>query len=670
MTTENMYRRLFESASEAIILLEDGRCIDANASALKLFRCERNDLVGQNLSSFAPTLQPDGENSAQVFAEKVQAASSEPVQNVNWMLQQVTGAVVQTRLDMHPLDVDGKRILQVVLHPINQQQPHGSAPQAESSMLERRSRQVQLATQVNQAIAVATNLEDLYRRVVTQIKEQFHYYHTQLLRYDPHLKAAVLVAGYGKTGTEMLAHGHQLKLGEGLVGLAVASGKSALRSTVADDPDWKPNPFLPDTAGELAVPIKLGVEILGVLDVQSDVPGLLDADDQLMLEGLCGQIAIAIESTRLRQEMEDRLRELSALQQLTTVEGWQAYQQERSRSITGYQFNQGALEVIVPDDPDSDADATTNPLLSTETNTITQPMDVHGHLIGELGVYDDPENPLTDEERSLLEDVSTQIAEALERARLFEETRKQATELKASLSETESLYRASRAIGAASTVEATTQGAAEIAVTLGMAFCTLTLFTDFDTTGIPTKSTLYSVKILSGKLAPLPPVSDVDIWDHSAAAQILTNPQLIVIYTDIMNPAESVPPDLRSYLRGLNLRGTVLLGIQARGKPVGFLNYHSPQPLHNLTEHHLQQMRTVADQVAISIENQRLLVQARARARRERLSREISTKLTGSIDVETIMKTAARELAQTLGVSHAIIRLGVPPTDEHAGRLA
>ncbi|HMB21995.1 MAG TPA: PAS domain S-box protein, partial [Anaerolineales bacterium] len=156
---------------------------------------------------------------------------------------------------------------------------------------ERRGLQVQLSTQVSQSIASAASLEELYERVVTQVKEQFGYYHTQLLRYDEAQDAVVLVTGYGETGAKMLAAGHRMPMGEGLIGTAASTGETILRSDLANDPDWHPNPLLPETKGEIAVPIKLGNAILGVLDVQSSAAGALGADDQLLLEGLCGQIA-------------------------------------------------------------------------------------------------------------------------------------------------------------------------------------------------------------------------------------------------------------------------------------------------------------------------------------------------------------------------------------------
>ncbi len=176
----------------------------------------------------------------------------------------------------------------------------------------RRGRQVKLSTQVAQDITGISELEELYHNIVHQIKEQFGYYHTQILQYDSEINAIRLIAGYGEIGERMLAEGHRVSMGVGLIGRAAASGESVLRGTLANDLDWKPNPLLPDTQGEIAVPIKLGSEILGVLDVQSDQPGALNTDDQLLLEGLCGQIAIAIENARTTLERQKLLLEVEA----------------------------------------------------------------------------------------------------------------------------------------------------------------------------------------------------------------------------------------------------------------------------------------------------------------------------------------------------------------------
>ncbi len=174
--------------------------------------------------------------------------------------------------------------------------------QIQESLL-RREQQVQTSTEIAQEIAAAPALDELFRRVVTLIKERFGYYHAQIFRYDPAQDAVVLVNGYGEIGQQMLAAGHKLPLGRGVVGTAAATGRSMLVTDFTRDPDWRPNPYLPATQGELAVPIKLRDEVLGILDIQSDRAGVLTQEDQLLLEGLCGQIAVAIEQKRTQEAL-------------------------------------------------------------------------------------------------------------------------------------------------------------------------------------------------------------------------------------------------------------------------------------------------------------------------------------------------------------------------------
>ena len=65
----------------------------------------------------------------------------------------------------------------------------------------------------------------------------------------------------------------------------------------------------------------------------------------------------------------------------------------------------------------------------------------------------------------------------------------------------------------------------------------------------------------------------------------------------------------------------------------------------------------IASQTAIALHNAQLYAQAQRRAWRERVAREISAKVTGSVDLARILKTTARELSQALGASHTVIRI-------------
>jgi sigma-B regulation protein RsbU (phosphoserine phosphatase) len=122
----------------------------------------------------------------------------------------------------------------------------------------------------------------------------------------------VVVEGYGEAGRKMKAAEHSLPFGKGVVGTAAVTGEPVLASDTLRDPHWVPHPDLPDTKGELAVPIKLRDEVLGILDVQSDTAGALTEEDEVMLLGLAGQIASAMESTRLLEQVEATLSDTEA----------------------------------------------------------------------------------------------------------------------------------------------------------------------------------------------------------------------------------------------------------------------------------------------------------------------------------------------------------------------
>lgn len=292
--------------------------------------------------------------------------------------------------------------------------------------LERRSHQVRLSTQITQEIAAAPNLPHLYNRVVTLVKETFGYYHVQILQHDPALDVMALVVGYGKIGEQMTAMHHSMPMGVGLIGTAARTGQTILRPVTANDANWQPNPLLPDTKGEIAVPIKMGDTILGVLDVQHNVAGALDDNDQILLEGLCGQIAVAIESTRLRQEMENRLRELDTLQRYMSREGWKDYQSNKAQ-IKGFLYSKVGVQPLLKDEETAVPSFSTGngkaaPDQPASTDSINLPLTVRGQAIGSIGIEDDPDKPLSEQDSEFLNAIARQVSEALEAARLFEQT--------------------------------------------------------------------------------------------------------------------------------------------------------------------------------------------------------------------------------------------------------
>jgi PAS domain S-box-containing protein len=190
--------------------------------------------------------------------------------------------------------------------------------------LARLTRQIQAITEVAQRISGTLTLNDLFQQVVDLMQTQFGYYHAQI--YTMVEGDMMLQAGTGEIGRRLKERGHNIPLSaeQSLVVRAVWEGEPVLVPDVSQEPTWLPNPLLPETKAELAVPITLGAEVLGVLDVQSDELGGLNEEDRLLLIGLCGQIAIAIETrkaeaerAKLLAEVERRARREQTIREIT-----------------------------------------------------------------------------------------------------------------------------------------------------------------------------------------------------------------------------------------------------------------------------------------------------------------------------------------------------------------
>jgi len=190
-----------------------------------------------------------------------------------------------------------------------------------------RTKALTTSAEVSRRLATILDPGQLVGEVVNEVREAFDYYYAQIYLMDEAGENLVLKGGTGEPGALMVAHGHSLHLGRGLVGRAAESNQPVLVSDTSQNPDWLPNVLLPDTKAEAAVPISVGDKVLGVLDVQHDQVNGLTEDDVTLLVSLASQAAISLqnarsyEESRRQAELESQVNVIGQkIQRSTTVE--------------------------------------------------------------------------------------------------------------------------------------------------------------------------------------------------------------------------------------------------------------------------------------------------------------------------------------------------------------
>ena len=206
-----------------------------------------------------------------------------------------------------------------------------------------RTRALQLSADVSRRLSTILDRDKLLAEVANQLQRTFDYYHVHIYLLDEKSNELVLAGGTGEPAKRMLEQGHRIPVGRGLVGRAAESKLPVLVPDVTQAPDWLPNPLLPKTASEAAVPIVRGDRVLGVLDVQDDTTGRLSDEDVDLLKAIVNQVAVGLQNATLFEEAQRRAQQEVLLnlinqkiQSTTTVE--QAVQvavRELGRALDG-----------------------------------------------------------------------------------------------------------------------------------------------------------------------------------------------------------------------------------------------------------------------------------------------------------------------------------------------
>ncbi len=282
--------------------------------------------------------------------------------------------------------------------------------QAEEALAKRAS-ELAMVAQVSTAASTIQDVQHMLQTVVDTTKSSFNLYHAHIYLLNASGDTLVLTAGAGEVGKQMVTQGRRIPVSQeqSLVARAARTRQGVIVNDVQTDPGFLPNPLLPGTRSEMAVPMIIGGQVLGVFDVQSEAAGRFTSEDDSIQTTLAAQVAAALQNARSHEQAEKALKDLNALTRRLTREGWGGYLESQPSSRLAYAYD---LNQIIPLDADDQA-------AESKGIAIERPLTLRGETIGRVTIAE--AEKVDEEAQAVVAAVAEQLTAHIESLRLTEE---------------------------------------------------------------------------------------------------------------------------------------------------------------------------------------------------------------------------------------------------------
>ena len=195
-----------------------------------------------------------------------------------------------------------------------------------AEQLERRNKEIEIIERVASQISKTLNLDSIAKTMLISMEEYFDFKHSMILLLNSSESALKVIAthGYKEEGI-----GAEVKIGVGVIGMVAKKKKlmrmanlgaqkqymQAIKQQIQPSEDTVAAeeislPGLKNAESQVAIPMLMEDELIGVFSVESDQVNIFDKSDELIIKILANQTANALQNAKLYQLEQQRLQEL------------------------------------------------------------------------------------------------------------------------------------------------------------------------------------------------------------------------------------------------------------------------------------------------------------------------------------------------------------------------
>jgi GAF domain-containing protein len=501
-----------------------------------------------------------------------------------------------------------------------------------------RTEQLRASADVGRAAVSILDTNQLLIEIVNLITDRFGFYYAAVFLADVTGKWAVLREATGESGRTLKERQHQLEIGgQSMVGTVMRTRKARIALDVGDEAVRFANPRLPDTRSEIALPLVVGTRVIGALDVQSTQMAAIDEASAAVLQSMADQIAIALSNTLQFHQAQTALQRTRQLY-------------ETSTAISNAQDAGGILQELMTH---AVANATAAQILTYG------PLDEAGQVAYfEVAASWARESSLQVQPPGtrILPDQTPPLAATADEPYVVRDAADS------------SVQPVQQQIMAAMGMRAML-GYALIAGSqpVGMLFILYRephMFTPVETQPLQALAgqiavTLRNQQLVHEQALARQQMDEINrrltgqVWEQYARTRGQSVRKIDV--------GAGVSPDSSA-----PMAKTLAAPVLIHGQEIGSLRLEDAAPDREWTPNEQALIQAVAGEVAIAIENARLIEQTEQRAQREARLNQIAQQLRQTTDVHSVLQTAIEQLSLGLDTSHAQAQIGKRADRERA----
>jgi GAF domain-containing protein len=213
----------------------------------------------------------------------------------------------------------------------------------------RRALQLQTVAEISREVSSSLIVDNLLRQAVQLTCERFDLYHAAVFLLDENKDFAVIREATGEAGAQMKRAGHKLAVGsKSIVGYVTKNNEPLVVNDTSQDPNYYANPLMAETKAEAALPLRVGNEVIGVLDVQSRYTYVFTDENIKIMQILADQMAVAVINSQLFAEAQERLSQHRLLHHVTTAAASSTTIEEALNSaVQGLQVTLGGDQIAI-----------------------------------------------------------------------------------------------------------------------------------------------------------------------------------------------------------------------------------------------------------------------------------------------------------------------------------